>query len=644
ESFSTRRAQIEERLKELGTTAEDASHRTRAGVALTTRAPKEAVDRDVAIAAWRGALSADERVSLDGAKSAAEERTTEARQESVEAGRSGAAQTALTDAVAHLSERNAAFTVEDLRAKANAFGLGRADRHDVDRALGRARDTGQTIDRDVVLPDRMIGADMRQDGLTTQEARAHEAAILGREQAGRGAVKPLATERQADKMIARFERESARQGFSWTEGQRDSLKVLLTARDQVTGIQGLAGTAKTTTVLANYAAMSAKRGLTITALAPTHAAANELGHALGVTGKTVDQHLTDLSSGKSKAPEASAEEAKTTTKGKIWVVDEAGMASVTQMRGILDKAAENDARVVLVGDVKQLGAVGPGAAFLQLQKAGMLTGRLEEIVRQKDTELLRAVEISSGASPAATIAYFKERPLQTIEAKDVETRRTAIADKWLALGPAGREKTLVIEPSREGRDEVTKAIRAGLVREGTLDGNEVKTSRLERRDMSGPERKRAEYYRPGDKLTFSRAYTFDGARVPAGELLTITDRDASKGGVGLRRADGTSFKWHPTAKGSDRVQVFQVKSDDLRGGDRIQWTDNSKALGLHNGRKGEVLSVDPERQTVEVKFGKETRTLDLKDPAHKHWRHAYVQTVYQAQGKTSERVIFHAPS
>jgi ATP-dependent exoDNAse (exonuclease V) alpha subunit len=47
---------------------------------------------------------------------------------------------------------------------------------------------------------------------------------------------------------------------------------------------------------------------------------------------------------------------------------------------------------VLVGDVKQLGSVGAGAAFAQLQGAGMETAHLTEIVRQTNAKTKEAVE------------------------------------------------------------------------------------------------------------------------------------------------------------------------------------------------------------------------------------------------------------
>ena len=64
-----------------------------------------------------------------------------------------------------------------------------------------------------------------------------------------------------------------------------------------------------------------------------------------------------------------------------WIVDEASLLSARDTARLFDLAEQHDARVILVGDVKQLGSVEAGAAFAQLQTAGMETATLGEIVR-----------------------------------------------------------------------------------------------------------------------------------------------------------------------------------------------------------------------------------------------------------------------
>src|SRR5271167_20749 len=75
----------------------------------------------------------------------------------------------------------------------------------------------------------------------------------------------------------------------------------------------------------------------------------------------------------------------------LYMVDESSLASTKQMRDFLEKIGPQD-RVLLIGDTRQHQGVDAGKPFEQLQQAGMRTAQLDQIVRQKDPELLKAVE------------------------------------------------------------------------------------------------------------------------------------------------------------------------------------------------------------------------------------------------------------
>jgi ATP-dependent exoDNAse (exonuclease V) alpha subunit len=169
----------------------------------------------------------------------------------------------------------------------------------------------------------------------------------------------------------------------------------------VTAVQGYAGTAKTTTVLATYAQAAKQRGMAVTALAPTASAAGVLGHSLGLRSDTVARHLL--------APEAKMP-------GRaVWMVDEASMLSAHDMARLLSSADKAGARVVLVGDVRQLGSVGAGAAFAQLQAAGMPTAKLAEVVRQTNADTREAVMASIEGHAGKAMAALERGGGQVLE-------------------------------------------------------------------------------------------------------------------------------------------------------------------------------------------------------------------------------------
>jgi ATP-dependent exoDNAse (exonuclease V) alpha subunit len=61
------------------------------------------------------------------------------------------------------------------------------------------------------------------------------------------------------------------------------------------------------------------------------------------------------------------------------------------MRAFLDKIQPQD-RVLVIGDTRQHQGVDAGRPFEQMQDAGMRTSQLDQIMRQKDPELLKAVQ------------------------------------------------------------------------------------------------------------------------------------------------------------------------------------------------------------------------------------------------------------
>jgi hypothetical protein len=98
---------------------------------------------------------------------------------------------------------------------------------------------------------------------------------------------------QARAIIAKAEVAANRRGHKWNDGQRAATRGLLLSTTTVTGLQGSAGTAKTTTVLRVYADAARAQGLTVRALAPTSNAAEELGRAIRAKPMTVARLLID---------------------------------------------------------------------------------------------------------------------------------------------------------------------------------------------------------------------------------------------------------------------------------------------------------------------------------------------------------------
>jgi len=624
EALSQRTAAIDARLAERGTSREEASAAEKQIAALDTREAKSHADHKTLRAEWRATAEAK------GFGEAEQARVMADAKERAQSGEMTAnpeilATRAVAWAAAKMSERQAVFPASTLAREAGDYAFGRLSHSAISAAIAEAGERGALVPR--VFLDRR-GAEFA--GFTTPEAIATEQAMLRLEAAGRGVAAPLASSLAAARTVERAAGQSARAGFAWTDDQKRATSALLTSRDRVAAVQGYAGTAKTTTVLATYAREAAKSGLSVTALAPTASAATVLGEALGLRGDTVARHLV-------------SPEAKGLGKGAVWIVDEASMLSARDMAQLMASADKAGARLVLVGDVRQLGSVGAGAAFAQLQQAGMSTAKLANVVRQTNAETREAVMASIEGHAGKALAALERGGGEVIEGADRDARLATMAQRFVALSPAERVRTLVIEPSRDGRDTLTTLIRQQLAQRGELSSAAVRFEALEAKGLTRAETRQAASYAIGDVVRFACDYADKG--VTRGAAYRVERIDHDKAAITLKAADGSGVDWRLRQWGAGKVEVFEPKPMELQAGDRVQFTRNDREAGRINGLRGTVTGIDPERQqaTIALANGREQR-LDLADPRDAHLRHAYVQTAHAAQGQTAERVLIHADS
>lgn len=624
EAQSQRTAAIDARLAERGTSRDVASAAEKQIAALDTREAKSHADIRELRADWRATADAS------GFDAGARDRLVADAKEQASQLRSLAspeilARQAVGFAAAKLSEREAVFSASTLAREAGDFAFGKVGHAEISAAIAIAGDRGELVTRTFL--DRR-GAEFA--GFTTPQAIATERTMLRLEMAGRGIVEPLASSMAAARSVERAARQSGRSGYPWTGDQKHATVDLLTSRDRISAVQGYAGTAKTTTVLATYAREAERAGLSVTALAPTASAATVLGEALGLRGDTVARHLL-------------TPEGRMNGKGAVWIVDEASMLSASDMAKLMISADKVGARLVLVGDVKQLGSVGAGAAFAQLQAAGMTTTRLAEVVRQTNADTREAVMASIEGHPAKALAALDRGGGKVIEAATPYDRFEAMTRHYLSLSSTERAKTLVVEPSRDGRDTLTGMIRDQLASRGELFAQKLQFAALEVKGMTRAEAREAASYAIGDVVRFSRDYTAKAVR--RGEALSIVGIDPERGRIALAGRDGRSIDWHPRHWGVAKAEVFEARPMELRTGDRVLFTRNDRDAGRINGLGGTVTGIDPATSQVTLKLanGREQR-LDLSDPRDTHLRHAYVQTAHAAQGQTAERVLIHADS
>ena len=625
EAFSTRRAEIEAAMmaQGLGDTAQDQRLAQRA--ALVTRAHKREVDRDVLRESWQrqaAALGFDARELVGEARhwqAAHVERPLAPADLDREAdpGMTTEADRAAAWAVAHLSEREAVFSRTDLLTSALAWKPGAVSIGEAEAAVGRLERAGTLLAADYPVPG---------DSLTTDRTVADERETIALMERGQG--------RGAAPMRGRAVDKALRNG-PLTQGQKEAVKLILSEKDRVMGVQGFAGTGKTT-MLKRARALLEKRGFEVRGLAPSASAARTLDAEAGIASETLQGFL---------ARNAGVAEGRLSRRGEramkdrfrktVLVVDEGSLASTVQARDLLRIANTlRIPRVVLVGDEKQLDAVDAGKPFAQLQGAGMKCAVMDEIVRQREPALKEAVE----ASLAGDIQRAFEKLGDKVAEVKADNLAGAAAARWLALSAEERQATGLMAPSHALREKINAIVRERLIRDGTIGGPAVTGERLVSRGYTNAEKALAANYAPGDVVAFHRRYKRLG--VDKGDELRVAAVDRAAGVVTLQGKDGATVAWEPARLAARRggVEVHAADAMELRRGDRVCWTRNDMRHGLMNSGTAEVTAVGEKAVSFRLEDGR-ALTLRRDDPQLRHIDRAWAATVHAFQGRTVDRVI-----
>ncbi len=511
EGFSSRRAEIEAAMEERGLGASADNPRLAERAALMTRAKKRDIDRDELHGVWqkqaadlgldaKGLVAEAEGNSITPVRDAGMEPAAGPGPDrdaaapalpdigggeriGVQAGAAGSeapapeqgrerasgrefppepepaspAKGAVAWAMAHLSERAAVFSRADLLAAVLAHAPGAVTMADAEREVAALEKAGALHAVD------MPGA---EDSLATAKTVAEERETVARMRAGQG--------RGAAPMRGWQVQGHLNKG-PLTAGQKEAVKLILSGTDRTVGVQGYAGTGKTT-MLDRARTLAEKKGYRMMGLAPSASAVQTLASEAGIESETLQRFL---------ARNAGVAEGRLTTKGAkemraafaktILVVDEGSLASTMQTRDLLRIANElRIPRVVLVGDAKQLDAVDAGKPFAQLQAAGMQTAVMDEIMRQRDPALKEAVE----ASLAGEIGKAFDKLGANVAEVKSDNIAGAVAARWLRLSEEARENTGVMAPSHELRQAINGHIRDRLAREGRIHGHTFASQRL----------------------------------------------------------------------------------------------------------------------------------------------------------------------
>lgn len=361
-----------------------------------------------------------------------------------------------------------------------------------------------------------VGQPIRDAGLlaedasryTTRDHLAVEARLLRAatdRQAQGIAVVPASV---TDHVLAGHERET---GKPLDPGQTQMVRTLTGSGDGVAVAEAAAGSGKTTALGVARQAWE-ETGHTVIGAALAARAAQQLTQGAGMPARTIARLLRDLDRGRRRL------DART-----VLVIDEAGMVGTRTLARLLAHAADAGAKLVLVGDARQLPEIEAGGAFQQFAvRLGAI--RLRSNHRQHARWERHALSLLRAGDVDAAIRAYNRRGRVVIRATPEAARHALVAD-WRQLTRTqrhGAEPVLMLAARRADVDQLNELARQRLCRAGQL-GTEALT-------IQGKQ------FAVGEQImTLRNAYRLG---VLNGTRATITGIDHQAGSVRLRTDDG----------------------------------------------------------------------------------------------------------
>ncbi len=224
--------------------------------------------------------------------------------------------------------------------------------------------------------------------------------------------------------------------------QQHAVHQVLASRDWAVSLRGAAGTGKTATLQELHRGLAESRR-DVLAVAPTTSAVNELHH-VGFSGAmTIQRLLVD--------PQEQAN-----LRDRVLIVDEAGMVSARQMSALLALAERQAARVLFIGDTRQLQSVEAGDSLRTLEReSGLQSVSLTQVQRQTSATYRQAME-TLREHPARGFTQLEQ--MGAVREVAWAERSRSVAEAWRDAHASERARSAEI---RIGRLRDPRRHRAG---------------------------------------------------------------------------------------------------------------------------------------------------------------------------------------
>ena len=503
--------------------------------------------------------------------------------------------------------------------------------------------------------DRLIK--IRDNNYTTKEILNYEKSVLDMLKESKNQVQQIHTQSEAKEKICQY---SEKQEHPLTKGQAQAAALILSSKDSIIGIQGDAGTGKTTMLKAVNAL---KEDTKLIGLSYTGKAASEIEAATrekekekasqttfkegGIKSSTIASFLNGIENGTINKQEL---------KDAKLIVDEASMLGIKDANKLLSFAKEAGAQVVLMGDVKQFKAINAGDPFTMLQDNNMKTENMNEVLRQNDKTLKEAVKhLNNYNSDAAFKTLDDASKIKALSKEDnviEEITKEYFKDNHKPMDTTAIAATkdtfknnLILTNTNRIKDELNHSIRGEMRTRGHLKGNDITLNTRESSRLTPSQKYFASNYKDSSSIFLQGDIYIKGEdgtvdKLGKGSEFKIIGSDIKSNTLSVEDKEGKSHTID-LKKNSNAIQAYSEEKRNFAQGEKIVFEKNDKKLGENNGNVAEILKID-EKGNITAKM--EDKTITFNASEYNYFNHGYAVTSYKAQGQTSANVIAHMPA
>ncbi|ENM5766344.1 relaxase domain-containing protein [Vibrio mimicus] len=232
------------------------------------------------------------------------------------------------------------------------------------------------------------------------------------------------------------------------------------SQSKISILQGAAGSGKTASLKAVRMAHESE-GYKVIGASVAKLAADNLSKEAGLNTYTLARLLIDLEQGRLNIDDKT-----------LVLIDEAGQLGSIHLSALLNNIVEYGAKVVLVGEDKQLDAVSHGGALRYLSKPDIAgTSRIETIRRQREQWSRNAVMYLRNGQAKSSLSLSQKKGYVQIGNDSLDTR-ALLVDSWNRYRKDHPEKSsIVLAQTWKDVQSISEQLRSIYRSEGIV-GNE----------------------------------------------------------------------------------------------------------------------------------------------------------------------------